>query len=278
MKVIGTDNPKYQEWLRTVGTKINGAYLYAKEIEQNILPHIESDDTINTVAIILYAPDGIPDESVVVAHDNFETVTRYRAYFGKRIRWICSMESTRDKLLAEGEFARYIPLSVDFDYIDKFKKRTKTADTAFFGNLWLFKQKSVNKLIEQGVVVYGSMPREQALSEIAKFKKVYAEGRCAIEAQRLGAKVLPIDYGDTFDSIIPKLYDNRDLIPEWRKAFEPIPNKLEVTFTKDIYPKCVGDKATLDIEEYKQIAETARRRNLGKWCEISNGVWRTQKP
>ena len=100
MKVIGTDRPEYQEWLRTVGTKINGACLYAKEIEQNILPHIKSDDTINTVAIILYAPDDIPDESVVVAHDNFETVTRYRAYFGKRIRWICSMESTRDKLLA----------------------------------------------------------------------------------------------------------------------------------------------------------------------------------
>ena len=48
MRIIGTDNPKYQEWLKTVGTKINGAYLYAKEIEQNILPHIESDDTINT--------------------------------------------------------------------------------------------------------------------------------------------------------------------------------------------------------------------------------------
>ena len=275
MNIIGTDNPKYQDWLKTVGTKINGAYLYAREIEQNILPSIETDDTINTVAIILYAPDEIPDESVVVAHDNYQTVERYRAYFGKRLRWICSMESTRDKLLAEGEFARYIPLSVDFNYIDKFKKRIKTADTAFFGNLWLFKQETVNNLIEKGVVIYGSMTRELALSEIAKYKKIYAEGRCAIEAQRLGAKILPLDYGDAFDSIIPKPYDNRDLIPEWQKAFEPLPTEFHVTFTKDIYPYCVGDKVILDIEDYKQIAEIAKGRHIGQWCEISNGVWHT---
>jgi len=278
MNIIGTDNPIYQQWLKTTGTAINGAYLYAKEIEQNILPHITSDDTINTVAIILYAPMDIPDGAVVVAHDNFETVSRYRAYFGKRLRWICSMESTRDKLIAEGEFARYIPLSVDFSYIDKFKKRIKTADTAFFGNLWLFKQDTVNELIEQGVVIYGSMPRELALSEIAKYRKVYAEGRCAIEAQRLGAKVLPIDYGEAFDSIIPKAYDNKDLIPEWQKAFEPLPDVFNITFTKDIYPYCVGDTAILDLDEYTNISEIARGRHLGQWCEISNGVWHTQKP
>ena len=150
--------------------------------------------------------------------------------------------------------------------------------TAFFGNLWLFKQETVNKLIEKGVVIYGSMPRDLALSEISKYRKVYAEGRCAIEAQRLGAKVLPIDYGDAFDSIIPKAYNNKELIPEWQKAFEPLPDVFKVTFTKDIYPYCVGDTAILDTEQYIKTAETARSRNYGQWCKISNGVWHTQKP
>ena len=53
------------------------------------------------------------------------------------------------------------------------------------------------------------IPRDQMLDEMAKYKRVYAVGRTAIEAKVLGCEVLPYDprFPDTDRW---KVLDNRD--------------------------------------------------------------------
>lgn len=53
------------------------------------------------------------------------------------------------------------------------------------------------------------IPREQMLEEMAKYKSVYAVGRCAIEARVLGCDILYCDSRYP-DPSIWKIYDNKD--------------------------------------------------------------------
>lgn len=89
-----------------------------------------------------------------------------------------------------GAHAVFLPLSVDVDYVKQFKTE-KTKDTCYMGNRWSFKKKYEDKLPPNVDFPPPNIPREELLKWIAPYRKVYAIGRCAIEAKVLGAEILP---------------------------------------------------------------------------------------
>ena len=59
------------------------------------------------------------------------------------------------------------------------------------GNRWSFKKKYEEKLPSNVDFPPPNIPREELLKFIAPYRKVYAIGRCAIEAKVLGCEILP---------------------------------------------------------------------------------------
>lgn len=220
MIVYGTQTPKFTQWRdkQTYG-KENGAYYYSKEIEENILPELKLNMFFITAGAAIYTPQEIPDGAIVICHDNRSTKQSYGKLFGKGMIWVCSKHSTVETLEGYGERAVYVPLSIDTEYIKKFKRK-KTKDTAYVGNAWAFKREYLNSLpidIEQ----LSGMPREKLLKEMAKYKHVIAEGRVLQEAQILGCKTEVPKY-DRHESVYVEALDNREAVKYWRKALEPI--------------------------------------------------------
>ena len=76
MIVYGTQTPRFTQWRdkQTYG-KENGAYYYAKEIEENIIPDLGFDMFFITAGAALYTAQEIPDGAIVICHDNRSTVS-----------------------------------------------------------------------------------------------------------------------------------------------------------------------------------------------------------
>ena len=228
MILYGTNSPKFKDWRnRQSAGKENGAYYYSKEIEDNILPKIKAGLLIVTAGAALYSAKELPDGCVVVCHDNRSTKKSYGRLFGKNIIWVCSKHSTVATLEGYGEKAVYVPLSIDTEYVKKFKRR-KTKDIAYVGNAWAFKRDYLNAL-PNNIEQLSDMSREKLLKEMAKYKNVIAEGRVYLEAMTLGCKVeLPKYENITVEA--PELFgrkrplDNRDAIPAWREALQAADN------------------------------------------------------
>ena len=72
MKVIGTESDRYLRWVsRCRGGMYNGAYYYATEIEDIILPALNlGRGTIITAGANLQMPRRVMDGTVVVCHNN----------------------------------------------------------------------------------------------------------------------------------------------------------------------------------------------------------------
>lgn len=222
MIVYGTKSNRYISWRsKHVKGIHNGAYYYAKEIEDLILPKIKGNILIVTAGGTLYNNKDIPDGSVIVCHDNQNPQNAYSKMFKKDILWICSKESTVKKLEKYGEKAVYIPLSIDTEYVKKFKRK-KTKDIAYVGNAWPFKREYLNSLPDD-IEQLSDMPREALLKEMAKYKRVIAEGRCFMEAEVLGAKCeIPKYDNPNIGAITRTVLDSRDAVKYWREALEPI--------------------------------------------------------
>lgn len=216
MKVLGTSNPQYAVWFkRGIGNSHNGAHYYGKEIEELILPHIKSNAFIVTAGGTVQ-PNKVPDGCIFVCHHNVSPEKMYEQFLGKDILWVCSKPSTVEKMQAVGEKAVYIPLSIDTKYVEKFRTE-KSRDTAFVGNFWKFKTKYIDSL-PIDVHHVGGLPRARLLAEMAKYKRVIAEGRCNMEAQVLGCEVELPDWGVPAIDVIPReVLDSRDAIPYWRE-------------------------------------------------------------
>ena len=208
MIVYGTQTPKFTSWRdKQTHGKENGAYYYSKEIEENILPELGFDMFYITAGAGLYTPREIPDGAIVICHDNRSTKQSYGKLFGKDIIWVCSKHSTVETLEGYGERAVYVPLSIDTEYIKQFKRK-KTKDTAYVGNAWAFKRDYLNSLpidIEQ----LTGMPRVKLLKEMAKYKRVIAEGRVYLEAMILGCEVELPKY-ENITAEAPELFDSTD--------------------------------------------------------------------
>lgn len=217
MIVFGTKDPVYSRWVsRGLDGSHNGAHYYAKEIEDLILPHIEADVFIVTTGGTVQ-PKKVPDGCVFVCHHNVMPVEVYEKFLDRGILWVCSKPSTVEKLEEVGEKAVYIPLSIDTQYVENFKTK-KTKDIAFVGNFWNFKEKYLESL-PLNVHHVGGLSRERLLKEMAKYRRVIAEGRCNMEAQVLGCEVELPDYDNPKIDVIPrKVLDSRDAISFWRQV------------------------------------------------------------
>jgi hypothetical protein len=256
MIIVGTDSPRYKEWqnAQKAGTH-NGAYYYAKEIEDLILPPIKDLPVyINTVGALSYKKTEIPQKSIIVCHDNVKTVETYRKLFGHEILWICSKESVAETLRTHGENAEYIPLSVDADYVKKFKTK-KTKNTAYIGNRWGFKAKYLSEL-PKNVDIISGLDRVNLLKKMAKYKNVIAEGRCLIEAKILGAKCSRPTY-EGIDVIDREIVDTKDVIEQWHKIIQSHTDKLR------------GSSVIICIKPFKDI-ENGKKRRIGEIFTVEN--------
>lgn len=222
MYIFGTQSPKYKAWYARQGIKRNnGSYYYSKEIENIILPELKDLElVVITAGAALYHTREVPNGSVVVCHDNRTTRKSYGMLFKKDILWICSKESTVNILKGYGEKAVYIPLSIDTKYVEKFKRKRRLDKTAFVGNSWGFKREYLASLPED-IVQLSDMNRDDLLKEMAKYKKVIAEGRCLMEAQVLGADCEVPQYQNGLEAVFVDVLDSKDAVVSWREALEP---------------------------------------------------------
>lgn len=184
--IIDHDDPDYRRrWARSGGNKYNGAFYYSKEIVKNIIPNVVTDRNWVTVNEIGKAFD----HSIVFVHNNmhpdhYEWLKKY-----DDVILVCGVPSTVDKV-SYIHHAIYLPLSVDVDYVLRYKiqDKYKDKDTAFFGR----KSKSIGYDFGDADIIYG-LKRQDLLRIMARYKKAYAVGRTAIEAKILGCEVLPYD-------------------------------------------------------------------------------------
>ena len=167
----------------SISGKFNGAYYYSREICKNIIPNVRTDRNWITINI-----KGVGcDHAIVFIHNNkspqnYEWLSQY-----DDLILVCGVPETCDKVAHLGK-AIYLPLSVDVDYVEKFKT-DKTKDIAYVGRRSKAEWGDVPKTIDY----LCGMSRDKLLREMAKYRKVYAVGRCALEAKVLGCEVLPYD-------------------------------------------------------------------------------------
>ena len=183
--IIDHTHPEYIKAWNSIGkSKWNGAYYYSIEIVENIIPHIKTDRNWITVNIDK-AQIGC-DHAIFIVHNHlhpkrYEWLKQY-----KDLIMVCS--SYKDFPMAE-QYGKpiYLPLSLDVEYVRSFATE-KTKEIAYAGRKE--KDKGVPKDIPR---LYG-MDRPHFLKELAKYKKVYAVDRVALEARILGCEVIS-DYG-----------------------------------------------------------------------------------
>lgn len=202
---IDTNHPRYVKKRAELGSgQFNGAYYYSKEIVKNIIPNVKTDrpwDTLGMKAVGTY------NHAIVFIHHNIEMDKVYRWLRDyDDLVLVTSSPYTQEWAEQAGYKAVYVPLSIDTEYVKKFKKR-KTKDTCFCGNIWSFREDEIANTIPEGVDFQPKdVCREDLLRFMAPYKKVYAIGRCALEAKCLGAEILqcykkfPVDHWKLMDN------------------------------------------------------------------------------
>lgn len=183
--VISHKHPAYiRKWQKAGKNRYNGAYYYSKEIVENIIPRLKTDRNFITVNV-----EGVGcDHAVVFIHNNlhpgrYEWLSRY-----KDLILVCGIPETVEKVAHLGK-AIYLPLSVDVEYVKKFAVKEKTRDAAFVGR----PAKRKGLVLPKDIDILENMPRDQLLAEMAKYREVYAVGRCAIEAKILKCRLKAYD-------------------------------------------------------------------------------------
>lgn len=184
--IIDHNNTEYrQRWRVLEKNKYNGAFYYSKEIVKNIIPNVKTDRnwiTINTRG------EGV-DHSIVFIHNNLhpENYEWLKTYGFRDLILVCGVEETCKKVEHIGT-PIYLPLSIDMEYISKFKTE-KTKDVAFAGR----EAKHEGIRLPKGIDYLEGIKRQEFLRELAKYREVYAVGRVAIEALALGCKLRAYD-------------------------------------------------------------------------------------
>lgn len=183
--IINHDHPKYRKkWKRLGVNRYNGAFYYSKEICENIIPRVKTQRNWITINI----PGVGCNHAIVFIHNNlhpehYEWLSRF-----DDLVLVCGVPETCKKVAHLGR-AVYLPLSIDVAYVERFKADQKTKDTAFVGRR---NKMGYGDLPNNIDYLYG-MKRQTLLPLMARYKRVYAVGRCALEAKALGCEVLPYD-------------------------------------------------------------------------------------
>ena len=87
-------------------------------------------------------------------------------------------------------------MSIDTEYVKKFRVAKKTKGTCFVGNRWVrdnMTDSNPSVLVTGKVDFLSGMKREKLLKEIAKYRRAMAIDRCALECKVLGCELIPID-------------------------------------------------------------------------------------
>lgn len=196
--------------------KYNGAYYYSKEIVKNIIPNIKTDR--NWITIRLPEMKDHPDHSIIFIHNNRNP--NYYTYLKdyKDCILVCGLPKTAENMRFYGK-AIYLPLSVDVGNVKKYIVKNKTKEVAYAGRK--LKLNYTNNRVPKNVDILSGMPQSKLLREMAKYKKIYASGRTAIQAKILNCEVLPHETNYP-DSRIWKVFDNFEATKMLQKLIDEI--------------------------------------------------------
>lgn len=186
-------------WLGLNASKFNGAYYYSREIVRNIIPNVETDR--NWVTVL--SKGMCFDHSVVFIHNNDHPRLYQWMKDYKDLILVCGVPTTCAKVGHLGK-AVYLPLSVDVAEVEQYRCR-KDKGTCYVGR----RGKRRGASFEKGTEYVEGLPREELLAELARYRRVYAVGRCAIEARVLGCEILSYDKRYP-DPSVWKVLDNMD--------------------------------------------------------------------
>ena len=199
----------------TNGNKFNGAYYYSREIVRNIIPNVKTDRNWVTVRLA-----DIPDHSIVFIHNNrnpnyYEFLREY-----KDLILVCGLERTVENMQYFGK-AIYLPLSIDVEYVKRFRVEEKTKEMAFAGRLIKI-SKMYHAPVPKECDILTNMSQHRLLQAMADYKKVYCTGRTALQAKVLGCEIGVHDPNFP-DPRIWKVIDNRDAA----KMLQDILNEID---------------------------------------------------
>lgn len=213
MKIYNHNTPAYRLKAPMARNLRNGAYFYSKEICDNILPLIRTERPIVTINDRV----SCEDDAIVFIHNNIHPENYDWMADYNNLILVCGVPDTCPKVEHLGK-AIYLPLSVDVEYVKQFANQ-KIYDIAFAGR----RSKADGYTFEKGTVYLSGMNRELLLSQMAKFKRIYAVGRCAIEAKILGCEILP--YDERFpDPNFWQVIDNKDAARILQEKLDEIDN------------------------------------------------------
>lgn len=204
------------EWTKLNIPHENGAYWYSKELLETIVPHIRT----NRSWVLINVKKQCRDRAIVFIHEcrNFKYYEWLKPY--KDLILVCSHPIVVEALIKQ--FPKfhiiYLPLSIDVDYVKQFKVKRKTKEMAYFGRKIkcpkkILKNDKIDKLCDDD--------RDKLLKEVAKYKTVYANGRCAIEAKALGCKIIN-PYNEIREV---NVIDNKQVIAELQRLINEIDMK-----------------------------------------------------
>ena len=198
--------------------KYNGAYYYSKEIVKNIIPNVNTDR--NWITIRLPEMTEHPDHSIIFIHNNRNPnyYTYLRNY--KDCILVCGLPKTAENLRFFGKTI-YLPLSIDVEMVKKYRVKNKTKEIAYAGRK--LKLNYTNNRVPEGTEILSGMTQSKLLKEMAKYKKIYASGRTAMQAKVLGCEVLPHETNYP-DSRFWKVVDNFDAAKMLQKMIDDIDN------------------------------------------------------
>lgn len=210
--IIDTNHPEYIKLRKKTGKgKYNGCYYYSKEIVDNIIPNVKTDRDWNVVGREL---SGMHDGMIVFLHDNstpwhYDWLKNYHDLI-----LVCSSEYTRNSVIYWGKTI-LLPMSIDVEYVERFKVAKKTKGTCFVGNPWVYDNlrgsdidpTNFDKPTEMDFL--SGMRRTKLLKRLAQYRKAMAIDRCAMEALVLDCELIPINTRYGCDNI-GRVFDNRD--------------------------------------------------------------------
>ena len=78
----------------------------------------------------------------------------------------------------------FLPLSLKVDNVKRYRVKEKTKEMAFAG-----RKLKINNRIPSKCDILTDMPQTQLIKEMAKYQKIYAVGRTAIQAKILGCEI-----------------------------------------------------------------------------------------
>lgn len=182
--IIDHTHPHYKARLGGAGNnKYNGAYYYSKEIVKNIIPELIDKTDRNWVTVNVPTIENVNlDHSIVFIHNNLQPNAYQWLRKYKDLILVCGVPSTMDKVRFFGT-PIYVPLSIDVKTVKRYR-RAKTKEEAFAGRI----KKLTNRVPKSADILTG-MSQSKLLAEMARYKKIYAVGRTALQAKVLGCEI-----------------------------------------------------------------------------------------